>query len=54
MRKTGLSAELLGERGESTLNTGLRTVGGFISVAHEENIERLLAATERTLGERAL
>jgi glycerol-3-phosphate acyltransferase PlsY len=29
-------------------------VGGFILVAHKDNIERLLAGTERKLGERAL
>src|ERR1051326_358723 len=29
-------------------------VGGFIVVAHKDNIERLLAGTERKLGERAL
>jgi glycerol-3-phosphate acyltransferase PlsY len=29
-------------------------VGGFIVVAHRDNIERLLAGTERKLGERAL
>jgi glycerol-3-phosphate acyltransferase PlsY len=29
-------------------------VGGFIVVAHKDNIERLLAGKERTLGERAL
>lgn len=28
-------------------------VGGFIVVAHKDNIERLLAGTERKLGERA-
>ena len=27
-------------------------VGGFIVVAHRDNIERLLAGTERKLGER--
>ena len=29
-------------------------VGGFIVLAHKDNIERLLAGTERKLGERAL
>jgi glycerol-3-phosphate acyltransferase PlsY len=29
-------------------------LGGFIVVAHKDNIERLLAGTERKLGERAL
>jgi len=29
-------------------------VGGFIVLAHRDNIERLLAGTERKLGERAL
>ncbi len=29
-------------------------VGGFIVIAHRDNIERLLAGTERKLGERAL
>jgi acyl phosphate:glycerol-3-phosphate acyltransferase len=29
-------------------------VGGFIVAAHKDNIERLLAGTERKLGERAL
>jgi glycerol-3-phosphate acyltransferase PlsY len=29
-------------------------VGGFIVIAHKDNIERLLAGTERKLGERAL
>jgi glycerol-3-phosphate acyltransferase PlsY len=29
-------------------------VGGFIVVAHKDNIERLLAGTERKLGERTL
>jgi glycerol-3-phosphate acyltransferase PlsY len=29
-------------------------VGGFIVVAHRDNIQRLLAGTERKLGERAL
>ena len=28
-------------------------LGGFIVVAHKDNIERLLAGTERKLGERA-
>jgi glycerol-3-phosphate acyltransferase PlsY len=29
-------------------------VGGFVVLAHKDNIERLLAGTERKLGERAL
>ena len=29
-------------------------VGGFIVVAHRDNIERLLAGTERKLGQRVL
>jgi glycerol-3-phosphate acyltransferase PlsY len=29
-------------------------MGGFIVVSHKDNIERLLAGTERKLGERAL
>jgi glycerol-3-phosphate acyltransferase PlsY len=29
-------------------------LGGFIVAAHRDNIERLLAGTERKLGERAV
>jgi glycerol-3-phosphate acyltransferase PlsY len=29
-------------------------IGGFIVLAHKDNIQRLLAGTERKLGERAL
>ena len=29
-------------------------IGGFIVASHKDNIERLLARTERKLGERAL
>lgn len=41
-------------QGEPALALWGVLVGGFIVVAHKDNIERLLAGTERKLGERAL
>ena len=47
-------AVLLRDDPREQLKTGGMMLGGFIVAAHKDNIERLLAGTERKIGERAI